>query len=396
MFKVDPQGNGTPFFDATELEVHAMTPAPNGGLYVATSPDGRIYKVDRNGAATTFFDPDDKYIWALATDARGNLYAGTGEKGVVYKIAPDGKGAPFYQTKATHATALAIDRNRATAGRHRVARPRPADRRRRQGLHAAGHAVPGDSHAAVRRQGRLVRRGRQRPSGQQRRALADRRTRAVWDSCRGTRAGRVGHRLDRNHVGRRRGNGRRRRRAPSATTSRGAPKGAVYRIAPDGLWDQLWESREDAPYDLAFDAENRLIVGTGNKGKIYRLEGNPLQPMLLARASAQQVTALYKDARGRLYYATANPGQTVPAVVDPRDARHLSIGSARRADGVHVGHGQLARHRAERRPRGDFDADRATAKRPTTPGARGRPPTPRRKARPSSVRKRATCSGARR
>ncbi len=91
--------------------------------------------------------------------------------------------------------------------------------------------------------------------------------------------------------------------------ARGAPKGAVYRIAPDGLWDQLWESREDAPYDLAFDAENRLIVGTGNKGKIYRLEGNPLQPMLLARASAQQVTALYKDARGRLYYATANPGK---------------------------------------------------------------------------------------
>ncbi len=179
VFKVDAQGNGTPFFDATELEVHAMTPAPNGGLYVATSPDGRIYKVDRNGAATTFFDPDDKYIWALATDARGNLYAGTGEKGVVYKIAPDGKGAPFYQTKATHATALAIDRNGqllvGTESPGRVLR----DRCRRQGLHAAGHAVPGDSHAAFRRQGRLVRRGRQRPSGQQRRALADGRTRAV-------------------------------------------------------------------------------------------------------------------------------------------------------------------------------------------------------------------------
>src|SRR6185295_6477652 len=90
---------------------------------------------------------------------------------------------------------------------------------------------------------------------------------------------------------------------------RRAAKGAIYRITPDGLWDQLWESRDDSPYDLAFDAEGRLIIGTGNKGKIYRLEGNPLQPMLLARATAQQVTALYKDARGRLYYATANPGK---------------------------------------------------------------------------------------
>src|SRR5262249_21309973 len=89
----------------------------------------------------------------------------------------------------------------------------------------------------------------------------------------------------------------------------GSVKGAVYRIAPDGLWDQLWESRDDTPYDLTLDADNHLIIGTGNKGKLYKLEGDPLQPMLLARASAQQVTSLYKDARGRLYYATANPGK---------------------------------------------------------------------------------------
>src|SRR5205823_3103557 len=33
------------------------------------------------------------------------------------------------------------------------------------------------------------------------------------------------------------------------------------------------------------------------------------RPMLLARGSAQQVTSFFKDARGRLYYATANPGK---------------------------------------------------------------------------------------
>lgn len=308
VFKVDPQGNGTPFFDATELEVHAMTPAPNGGLYVATSPDGRIYKVDRNGAATTFFDPDDKYIWALATDARGNLYAGTGEKGVVYKIAPDGKGAPFYQTKATHATALAIDRNGqllvGTESPGRVLRidadgkgfmlldtPFQEIRTLRfddKGVlyvaavngRPASSAAPSPTVEPV-------------PSGT---PVAERAPVAsVTVSTEITSVG--GVETDAGAA------------SAQRNDTRGAPKGAVYRIAPDGLWDQLWESREDAPYDLAFDAENRLIVGTGNKGKIYRLEGNPLQPMLLARASAQQVTALYKDARGRLYYATANPGK---------------------------------------------------------------------------------------
>jgi len=90
---------------------------------------------------------------------------------------------------------------------------------------------------------------------------------------------------------------------------RRSPKGAVYRIAPDGVWDQLWESRDDSPYDLSFDANGTLIVATGNKGKLYRLEGEPLRATLMATASAQQVTAFHRDARGRLYYATANPGK---------------------------------------------------------------------------------------
>jgi len=73
VFKVDAQGKGTPFFDAAELEAHALTAGPDGSLFVASSPDGTIYKVDRNGASTPFFDPDDKYIWALTLDFKGNL-----------------------------------------------------------------------------------------------------------------------------------------------------------------------------------------------------------------------------------------------------------------------------------------------------------------------------------
>ena len=78
----------TVFRFGRKLEVHALAAAPNGGVYVGTSPNGKIYKVDRAGASTMFFDPGEKYIWALATDAKGNLYAATGEKGVIYKSCP--------------------------------------------------------------------------------------------------------------------------------------------------------------------------------------------------------------------------------------------------------------------------------------------------------------------
>ena len=56
-------------------------------------------------------------------------------------------------------------------------------------------------------------------------------------------------------------------------------------MLPDGLWDQLWESRDDAPYDVAFEADGALLVATGGKGKIFRLAGDPMRPTLLTRVA---------------------------------------------------------------------------------------------------------------
>src|SRR5262249_45207947 len=101
VFKIDANDKSSTFFDAGELEVHALALASDGTLYAGTSPDGRVYKVDKTGKGTPFFDPEDKYIWSLTLDQSGNVYVGTGEKGVIYKVSADGKGAPFYNTKTT-------------------------------------------------------------------------------------------------------------------------------------------------------------------------------------------------------------------------------------------------------------------------------------------------------
>jgi sugar lactone lactonase YvrE len=308
VFRVDPQGRGSVFFDSSELEVHALALAPNGGLYVATSPDGRIYKVDRTGSSTIFFDAGDKYIWALAVDAKGNVYAGTGDKGIVYRISPDGRGEPFCRTNATHATALTFDR----AGNLLVGTGTPGKVLRvdQQGkafvlldspfqeiraLHfdekgrlyaAALNGRGGPSSAGAPSEDRAADRPASDPSRTPVPTVSAEITSISVVDISGGAGGPGSTREDRR-----------------------TPRGAVYRIAPDGVWDELWESRDDSPYDVTFDPNGTLIVGTGNKGKLYRLDGEPLKPTLLARASAQQITAFYKDARGRLYYATANPGK---------------------------------------------------------------------------------------
>src|SRR5262245_61964035 len=332
VFKVDQQGKGSSFFDSAELEVHALAAGPDGGIYVGTSPDGKIYKVDRSGSATTFFEPGEKYIWSLVTDGKGNLYAATGEKGVIYRIGPDGKGAKFYEAKATHATSLAFDKSGnllvGTESPGRVLRVDPQGKAfvlldspfqevralhfdDKGALYVAALTGRGTSVAPTRIE-TATPQGSPEPSGTPVVSVSTEITAVAVSDL------------------------------PSvSSTTRSdsrAARGAIYRITPDGLWDQLWESREDLPYDLTFDPEGRLIVGTGNKGKVYRLEGDPLQPTLLFGAGAQQVTAFYKDARSRLYFATANPGklfrlsQTRSAEgtyeSEPRDAQTVSTWGA--------------------------------------------------------------------
>ena len=308
VFKVDPSGKITTFFDATELEVHALALATDGALYAATSPDGRIYKIDRTGSGAVFFDPEDKYIWSLAFDQSGHLYAGTGEKGLIYRITPDGKGTPFYQTKTTHVIALAFEPNghllAGTEGPGRLFRVDTGGKGfllldstfqevRALRLDSEGNiflaALSGRTSGSGPSPSSAPTEPSPAPTGREPipTVTTEVTAVAVVDST-GASVGSTD---------------------PPAREERRGGRGAVYRIRPDGLWDVLWESSEDSPYDLMFDAQKNLVVGTGRNGKLYSLNGEPISATLLSQASAQQVTGFARDTKGNVYYATSNPGK---------------------------------------------------------------------------------------
>jgi hypothetical protein len=309
VYRIDPAGRRSVFFDAEELEVHALALAPNGGVYVGTSPEGKIFKVDASGKGAVFFDPPDRYIWSLVVDGTGNVFAATGDsgstskQGVIYKISADGTGAPFYATKATHAMTLAFDREgRLLAGTESPGRVFRIDATGRpfvlldssyNEIHSLRLDAAGNIYAtAVSGRGAGGGGGTATPSEPGPAlpltpsvstevtvvAIAD--TASLSSQVSSTPPPRQG---------------------PAA--------GAVFRISPDGAWDLIWESREDTPYDVAIEPGGSVLVATGNKGKIYRLSGDPLQPTLVVRANAQQVTTLLTDRGGQVLFATSNPGK---------------------------------------------------------------------------------------
>jgi sugar lactone lactonase YvrE len=307
VIRVDRSGAGSLFFDSGEMEVHALAPAPNGGLYVGTSPDGRIYLVDAKGQSTPFFDPDDKYIWALAVDAKGTVFAGTGDKGVVYRITPDGKGTPFFTAKTTHAIALAFD----AKGQLLVGTGSPG-RVFRVDAQGRGFLLLDTSYQEVKAvrvdpKGVLyvaAQSGKPSPGGGESPAFT-----TTSEAPPAAPVPTVSSEITSIAI----------LDVPvapqpaagaGAGTDRRGPTGAVYRVLPDGLWDELWASRDDSPYDVAVDADGSLLVATGGKGKIFRLTGDPMRPTLLTRVSAQQATTLLRTPT-RTLITTSNPGHLV-------------------------------------------------------------------------------------
>jgi hypothetical protein len=308
VFKVDPTGKGALLYKTSELDVMALTVDAQGNVYAGTAPDGKVYRIAPNGDAKVFFEPKTKYIWSLAFDGQGRLLVGTGDKGVIYRVNADGSGAPFVTTSQTNITALRV----ATSG-----------------LVIAG-TDPGGLVLRISPEGKVF-------------TLFDSSQREIRDLALG-RNDEIYALALAESAGSGAANTAPASSAPVSPTTPpansvddgsvtitisdiqvvdtsnasptassptgGQSKSAVYRLDANGASEMLWDSRDAAAFALDAIGDGRVLIGTGQKGRIYQASVGE-KPTLLAQTSEGQTSRLIRAGAGgnQLFAAASNLGK---------------------------------------------------------------------------------------
>ena len=247
------------FFDPQTKYIWDLAIDKSGQLYVATGDNGQIFRVSQNGEGSVFFKSDEAHIRVLAFDHQGNLLAGSDGSGLIYRISPSGEAFVLYSASKKEITALAVDEDNniyaAGIGEKRPPAPTP---------------LPGAAPAA-------------NPSA----LTAGTATITIVPNPQPTGS------------------------ASSILGAASSGGSGVYKIAADGSPTELWNSRDELVYALAFEriaGKQNLVAGTGNKGRIFAIRGSG-EYTDLVKASANQVTAMANGTDGALFAATSNLGK---------------------------------------------------------------------------------------
>ncbi len=271
-------------FDAQEPNVFALA-VSGTRTFAATGPDGRVHVIDADGSSRVFFDPAEKYIWALAVDRDGRLWVGAGSPAVIYRVAADGSSEAVYRPPAAHVVALAFDLDgRVLAGTDSPGRLyRLDDTLRPFVLLDAGLS---ELRAVT--------------------ALAD----GLLVAAAVGRDGQSTSPGETTSVAVTVASGASPSPTPSEETST-AVQSRVFRIAPDGTWEAIWET-SDLIYDVAAADDGQVLVATGPEGRLYRL-GPDRAVSLLTGVDAGQITRFSRrSGTGEVEaFATANPGRVI-------------------------------------------------------------------------------------
>ena len=303
VIRIAPNGERSVFFETDAIEIHALALDASSNLYAAAAPSSLVYRISPSGEVDAFYDPRTPYIWDMAFGPDGALYLATGDRGEVHRVAPDGTGAIFFETGDVHVRSLAFD-----AEGRLVIGTDPSGLILR--IDASGSQTRGFVlHQTARKEVTAIAVG---ADGAIYAAGVGLRTAAgVPSSAPAPQPAPVGdgqNNENPNQSTSANEAAQAARQAPSAVALQVRGGSSVVRIAPDGEPLTIWESSEAIAYSLGFDASGRMLVGTGDDGRLYRVD-SAQDWRLLTTLDSNQITAIAAGPNGSVLLGASNIGK---------------------------------------------------------------------------------------
>jgi len=309
------QKDGKPvtIFETRDVSVQVVRVGPDGSIYAATVPGGKVYKLSPGATAkqdestaklvfdaakaeaTPAGENDSKsnreskshYIWDMTFDSAGKLYIAVGGPGAIYRVnpaTPDAKADLFFKTDEQHIRTLAWD--------------------------AKGNLIAGSDGSG------LVYRISPQGKAYVLFEAARREITSVAVGSDGTiYAASVG---DKSHnplpplavqgVGTITFTIVQPGSLQAANASSSTPEGTeVYALVEDQAPRKIWSSKDDIVYALDAQPEGVLAI-SGNRGRIFRIQKNG-DYADIAHVEAQQGLSLTKARDNAVLIGTGNTGK---------------------------------------------------------------------------------------
>ena len=275
IYRITPDGESSLFYDSPEVSILTLAIDPNDNIYAGTAPDGLIYKLtDSSTPPTTILSSEEKYVWAMTFDNAGNLYAATGTGGKIYKITSDGKTSVLYDSDERSILCLLYH----------------------QGMLYAGSDGKGTIYSVKTEDGAatvIYQTGQKEV-----RRLVMGAQGVIYAGTITTTAPQPGGPPP----------------GPPGPASPGGrnseeKKSRVYKIEPEGIVSVMWEVPEPLILSMVSDSEAGLYIGTGDSGKLYWVNTDG-DSVFKGKCSASQIVAMHRTVNSdRLLLATGNGGK---------------------------------------------------------------------------------------
>jgi len=331
VYKLTPKGELTVLFAPNEVMVHALALDGKGRLYAATSPNGRVYRLDADGRAEVYCSPDETYIWAMTFDKDGALYLATGNHGKILRVAPTNttpaKAETYFETEETHINVLAWDKNgnllagtsphgylyRIDKAKHGFVLFNSGDTEIKQIAVAPDGLIYASTFVGNARP--------EPPSGSGPGGMIFSAMGGGMTSENSPKAGASTNASPTSPAPTDDGAPQPSPGGPmtagGATGQGGMPgasgpsQGGIYRIDTTGFHERYWSAPGEAIYAMTLLPDGDLLVGTGDKGRIYSVASPNHWQLLQKTSDGAQVSALLPDAANpKDYYAlTSHPGK---------------------------------------------------------------------------------------